>query len=155
MKKILTLLSIFIGLSITFSSFAEAKGKHKHRHGHKHHHSRVVQVQECGLFGCEMVQVTRGTRARVARTERTERAVRTSAWDMASADIGGMPRKYCGYMMQKETGIYSRTVGLNLNRAIEWARVGSRVGRYDGQPGDRFVQPHHVSKIVTLTARPG
>lgn len=38
--------------------------------------------------------------------------------------VGRRPKAWCGWFMQRETGITSRGTGLNLNRAREWARVG-------------------------------
>lgn len=47
--------------------------------------------------------------------------------------------------MQVDTGVTSKVTGLNLNRAIMWARVGSPTSP---SIGAIVVWRHHVGKIV-------
>lgn len=60
-------------------------------------------------------------------------------------DVGPRPGRWCGWFMQRDTGVTSRGTGLNLNRAIMWARVGQ-----PSSPGvgTIVVWRHHVGKIV-------
>lgn len=62
-----------------------------------------------------------------------------------SDGIGPKPGRWCGWFMQHELGITSKGTGLNLNRAIEWARVGSPT---TASVGAVVVWRHHVGVIV-------
>lgn len=66
--------------------------------------------------------------------------------------IGPKPRAWCGWWMQHHTGVTSAATGLNLNRAIEWARAGSPGS---GASGDILVERNHVSKITGPGSRVG
>jgi len=59
--------------------------------------------------------------------------------------IGPRPRAWCGWFMQKDTGVTSRGTGLNLNMARNWARVGAATS---AQIGAIVVWRHHVGRIV-------
>lgn len=59
--------------------------------------------------------------------------------------IGPRPSRWCGWFMQHDTGVTSKVTGLNLNRAIEWRRVGSPTSP---GVGAIVVWRHHVGKIV-------
>lgn len=59
--------------------------------------------------------------------------------------IGPRPGAWCGWFMQHDTGVTSRSTGLNLNRAIEWRRVGQATS---AGVGAIVVWAHHVGKIV-------
>jgi len=63
-------------------------------------------------------------------------------------EVGPRPGRWCGWFMQVDTGVTSRGTGLNLNRAIEWSRVG-----HPASPGigTIVVWRHHVGKIVGQT----
>lgn len=63
-------------------------------------------------------------------------------------NVGPRPGRWCGWFMQHDTGVTSRGTGLNLNRAIEWSRVG-----HPTSPGVGVivVWRHHVGKIVGQT----
>jgi len=52
--------------------------------------------------------------------------------------------------MQGHTGIRSRP-GVNLDRAIEWLKVGVRV--FGPAPGVIGVQAHHVYQVIRVTGR--
>lgn len=59
--------------------------------------------------------------------------------------VGPRPRAWCGWFMQHDTGVTSKGTGLNLNRAIEWRRVGQATS---AGVGAIVVWAHHVGKIV-------
>jgi len=60
-------------------------------------------------------------------------------------DVGPRPSAWCGWWLQTYTGVTSAATHLNLNRAIEWARVGRATSP---QIGAIVVWRHHVGKIT-------
>ncbi len=52
--------------------------------------------------------------------------------------------------MQKYTGVTSESTHLNLNRAIEWRKVGRAAAPH---AGTIVVYPHHVAKITQELGR--
>ncbi len=61
------------------------------------------------------------------------------------AGVGPRPGRWCGWFMQHDTGVTSAGTGLNLNRAIMWARVGQPTSP---RVGAIVVWRHHVGRIV-------
>jgi hypothetical protein len=167
MKAIIWAVWAFACVAVcVFSDPAEARGK-----GHRHVHARAVH---------HAVHSGRHHRARYTATTRTREeaatcflcggantAATSSLWtdsQRATHMLGIIPKKirggfdgvgprpgaWCGWYMQRETGITSRATGRNLNLAAEWRHVGT-----PASPGVGVivVWPHHVGKIVGRDAR--
>lgn len=82
----------------------------------RRHPPRYYQTQsvfQCGFFSMCNGPLVRNISPMGVRVDVT-----------MSSNVGRRPRAWCGWYMQRETGITSRGTGLNLNRAREWARVG-------------------------------
>lgn len=62
--------------------------------------------------------------------------------------IGPRPHQWCGWWMQKHTGITSKMTRRNLNLAREWAHVGHRVS--GPGPGVIGVSRHHVVMVIRV-----
>lgn len=68
-------------------------------------------------------------------------------WGERAVEYVAHPRiQWCGWWMQRETGITSEATKLNLNMAVEWRRVGRDAG--GPHVGAIVVWSHHVAKIV-------
>lgn len=128
MKSIVLTMVILCGL---FSS-AEAK-KHP-----------APTAQTCFIFCDDM-------------TPPAQRAYGVRSPGGLSGGIGPRPRQWCGWFMQKDTGITSRGTGLNLNMARSWARVGSASTAHVGAivVWARGKRGGHVGRIVGRDAKTG
>jgi hypothetical protein len=139
-NRYLLALGIFCGLF----SVAEARPKQTHQ-----------AHPECNvIFPCEGVEISlRGQRVVLARRGFGSPAKTYTPLNTVSSHsthIGPRPSRWCGWYMQSKTGVTSRSTGLNLNRAIEWARVGRPTSPAYGVI---VVWRHHVGMIEGQDAR--
>ena len=134
MKKYL----LAIGILFALFSVAEARPKQTHQ-----------AHPDCNVtMPCEgVVTSSRGQRVILAQrgfgspvTTYTPTSTRSSH-DSSSR----RPSRWCGWYLQQKTGVTSRGTGLNLNRAIEWAKVGRPSAP---APGVVVVWRHHVGLLV-------
>lgn len=168
---ITTLLLCFVFVS--FQSYeAEARGHHKHHAVHRHHASHHVRVHPhkflkkehvrvvsgmmplrdsaagC-LFFCQSQQLTSDVASYGAPSPWRAMQYKGAVTYRGNVDAGPRPRAWCGWWLQTYTGVTSAATRLNLNRAIEWARVGvSTTPRL----GAIVVWRHHVGKITGVAA---
>lgn len=131
------ILTLFV--LITFVSSAEARQKRV----------RVANVQpsQTEFFGLFTQDI--GTTTTSARRNKGPKATSSRRERFRT---GACPRRPCGCMMQRITGITSASVGINLDLARNWRYVGSPG---NGSAGEIFSQYGHVSKIVGPGRRPG
>lgn len=116
-------------LFVLFSGSAEAK-RHKHK---------IVPKEPCWFF-CESSLVGDPNEGR-----KKPLRVTSPRYHFGGSGIGPKPRRWCGWFMQHDTGVTSRSTGLNLNRAIEWRRVGRATS---AGVGAIVVWAHHVGRII-------
>ncbi len=117
-------------LLVLFSSTAEAR-PHKH----------PVQTEACTFF-CADPSLGAPT-ASEGRKRHPYKA--TPRPHFEHVGIGPRPRKWCGWFMQKDTGVTSRSTGRNLNMAREWRHVGRATA---AGIGAIVVWAGHVGRIV-------
>ncbi len=115
-------------LFVLFSGTAEAR-RHKH----------PVQAEPC-LFMCDNVYAFGGPVSSEGRKNR--RYIVSPRYHFGGE---GKPRRWCGWYMQRKTGVTSKVTGRNLNMAREWAHVGTPASP---APGVIVVWRHHVGQIV-------
>jgi hypothetical protein len=132
-----------IGILCALFTVAEARPKQTH------------QVHpECNVtMPCEGVVISeRGQRVILARRGFGSPVKTYTPPNIVSshAGIGPRPSRWCGWYMQQETGVTSRGTGLNLNRAVEWARVGRPSAPVAGAI---VVWRHHVGVLVAPAER--
>lgn len=129
---------IFCGLF----SVAEARPKQTHQ---AHPDCNVTMPCEGVVTSARGQRVTLaqrgfGSPVKTYRASSVERPVTSS-----HSGIGPRPGRWCGWYMQHDTGVTSRSTGRNLNRAIEWRHVGQATS---AGIGAIVVWAHHVGKIV-------
>lgn len=139
-------------LLVLFSGSAEAK-RHKHK---------MVPKEPCWFF-CQSSLVDNPNEGRKRHPYKA-----TPRYHFGGSGIGPRPRKWCGWFMQHDTGVTSRSTGRNLNRAIEWRHVGraaspgigvivvwrGHVGRIvGGSPGKWVVRSGNDSRAVRERVR--
>lgn len=139
MLRILSLTCIVLAM---FISNADARYRHKA--------SRTVLTPEWAWAGPTTVFGPPLERTENAFSGRKYR--HRGEFSRFSDGIGPRPGKVCGWLMQHDTGVTSRSTGLNLNLARNWRYVGSPG---NGSAGEIFSQYGHVSRIVGPGRRPG
>lgn len=104
----------------------------------KHHPMPKPTSVECGFFElCNLMQPA---------PQRAHSMISpTMKFTSHREGVGPRPRAWCGWFMQADTGVTSRGTGRNLNRAIEWAHIGTPASP---RVGVVVVWRHHVGRIV-------
>jgi hypothetical protein len=128
-------------LALGLFSGAEARPKQTHQ---AHPDCNVTMPCEgvvTSARGQRVILAQRGFGSPVATYRPSTAALNVSS----HSGIGPRPGRWCGWFMQHDTGVTSRGTGLNLNRAIEWRRVGAATAP---SVGAIVVWAHHVGKIV-------
>ena len=159
-----TLLLCLIAL-LLYEPGAQARSRHHATYRHRHHASvhvvkhklklfkqeRVVRSEpEVCLFFCRAQQLTSDVASYGAPSPwRAMRYKDTPIQRDYSGGVGPRPRAWCGWWIQTGTGITSAISHLNLNMAIEWARVGHATTPHVGAI---VVWRHHVGKITGVAS---
>jgi hypothetical protein len=164
MKAIIWAVWAFACVAVcVFSNPAEARGRHgvhtravHHAvHSGRHHWTRHAAVrQETTLcFFCGAADTGAASQVWTDRQRATHMLGIIPRKMRGGFDgIGPRPGAWCGWYMQRETGITSKVAGRNLNLAAEWRYVGA-----PARPGVGVivVWRHHVGKIIGQDAHGG
>jgi hypothetical protein len=169
MKKFLSLAVLCLGFLFLQSTPSEARRSHHHVHVRHHasHHARVKPTKllkqdrvaranrpEHGsgagcLFFCQSQVLASDVASYGAPSPWKAMQVKGSVTFRGNTDVGPRPHAWCGWWMQVHTGVTSSMTRLNLNRAIEWSRVGHPTAPAIGAI---VVWRHHVGKITGVAS---